>query len=337
MDAVDEPTQGEIVVFESPDGGPSVEVVVGQETVWLTQAQMAELFGRDQSVVARHVTDAFKDGEVARETSMQFLHRSQGRGRPTALYNLDVIISVGYRVKSQRGVQFRRWATGVLKEHLLTGYTLNQQRLERRGIDYQNAVRLMAQTIRREGLLTGAGAELINVIERFTRSWRLLEAYDAGAFPDVSRPPEEPPGVTLAEAQAAIRGMQADIAKRGGSVGLVGAERQAGILESILSSLEQSAFGELAYPNIEDRAAHLLYFVIKDHPFSDGNKRIASLLFLDYLRKSGRLFLDDGTTRVSNDEVVALALLIAESASAQKDLVIALVRTMLTGLPDQTA
>ena len=173
---------GKIVVYESPDGAASVEVLVGNETVWLTQAQMAEFFGRDQSVVSRHIASVLREGELPKESNMQNLHIASS-DRPTTLYSLDMIISVGYRVKSKRGTQFRIWANQVLRDHLLRGYTLNEKRLLARGIEFDQVVALLSSTLQRTEVLTTEGSAVLEVIQHYARTWRMLQAYDEGRLP----------------------------------------------------------------------------------------------------------------------------------------------------------
>jgi prophage maintenance system killer protein len=323
-----EPT-GVVVVYEAPDGGARVEVVVGDDTVWMTQAQMVELFGRNQSVLARHINNVFAEGELQREGSMQILHRTSEDGRPAAYYSLDVIISVGYRVKSMRGTQFRRWATGVLRDHLLRGYTMNEQRLLARGVEFDQAVALLSATLRRHEALTPEGQAVLDVVQRYARSWRLLRAYDEdrlAAAPGRTSPPTA--SLDIGSARRAIRAMRDDISARGEPAGLFGQER-GDALESVILAIEQTWDAVPLYPTTESRAAHLLYFVIKDHPLTDGNKRTGALLFLEYLRRNGALLGVDGQPRFSDTALVALALLVAESAPAHKELVIRLVLNLL--------
>jgi len=171
---IDEP-RGEIVVYETPDGSARVEVIVGDETVWLTQAQMVDLFGRGQSVVARHIGNVFSEGELRPEGSMQILHRTSYGGRPATFYNLDVIISVGYRVKSKRGTQFRIWATNVLRDHLMRGWTLNEKRLLARGVEFDQAVALLTTTLRNQQFVTAEGQAVLEVVQHYARTWRMTK------------------------------------------------------------------------------------------------------------------------------------------------------------------
>lgn len=313
---------GEMLVYEAPDGEARVDVRLDQNTVWLTQAQMVNLFGRDQSVVSRHLRNVFADGELSAEGNMQKMHIASA-DKPTTLYNLDVIISVGYRVKSKRGVQFRQWATRVLREHLVQGYTFNQMRLAERGLsEARQTLDLLARTLQNQALVDDTGRAVLDLIVGYASTWRLLLAYDENrlALPPGVRPSS---GVLdYATARSAIADFRRELTSRNETTSLFGNER-GNALEAILGSIEQTMFGEPLYRSREEKAAHVLYFVIKDHPFSDGNKRIGSLLFMLYLRQEGVAH------RLNPQALTALALLIAESAPASKDLMIRLIINLL--------
>jgi len=320
---------GEVVVYEAPDGEVHVDVRLERDTVWLTQAQMGELFGRERSVITKHVNNVFREGELEQESNVQNLHIAPS-DKPIAFYNLDVIISVGYRVKSKRGTQFRVWATRTLRDHLLCGYTLNERKLREKGIGkIEQAVGLLARMVAAHPLATDEGRALLEVVHEYTRVWQLLVAYDEDRLPGApGRPVPQTAALSLEDARAAASSLRDAITARGEAGALFGHERGEG-LAGILGAIEQTFAGEPLYPSAQVRAAHLLYFVIKDHPFSDGNKRIGTLLFLEYLRRNGLLLRADGAPRLADNAMVALALLIAESEAAQKDLMIRLVLNLL--------
>ena len=316
---------GEILVYEAPDGGVRVDVRLERETVWLTQQQMSELFGRERSVITKHIRNAFAEGELVEKSNVQNLHVA-GSDKPVRFYNLDLVISVGYRVKSLAGTRFRQWATRTLREHLVRGYTLNRQRFEQNARELEAALALVRKAAAGEALTTDQGRGLVDIIARYTQTFLLLQRYDEGLL-------EEPkgeaggtvPGAT--EARAAIRRLKDDLIGRGEATELFGREREDG-LAALLGNLDQSVFGEPAYPTIESKAAHLLYFVIKNHPFSDGNKRIGSFMLVEFLNRNGRLFRWD--TPIINDVgLAALALLVAESAPRDKEPMIRLIMNML--------
>lgn len=321
--------RGEVVVYEAPDGRVRVDVRLAHETVWLRQEQMAELFGRERSVITKHVRNLFKEGELSEESNVRFLHIA-GSDKPVGFYSLDVIISVGYRVKSLRGTQFRIWATNTLREHLLRGYTLHERRLAERGLgEIEQAVGLLARTLTAHALVTDEGRALLDVVQRYTRSWRLLLEYDEGRLADTPGRPLAPSAMlSLDDARVACARLRDELAPRGEAGPFFGQER-GGALAGILGAIEQTFDGEPLYPSVQVRAAHLLYFVIKDHPFGDGNKRLGTLFFLEYLRRNGLLLRASGEPRLADNAMVALALLIAESAPAQKDLMIRLVLNLM--------
>lgn len=325
--------RGEVVVYEENDE-PRVEVILGEDTVWLSLNQIADVFGRDKSVISRHLKTIFDSGELKREATVAENATVQAEGtrevqRTVTFYNLDAILAVGYRVNSRRGTQFRRWATDVLRQHLVDGITINQKRLEQRGREAERALAVALETLRSHQLISGDGQEVLAVVQHYFKSWELLRAYDEDTLPAApggTTTPLRP--LTLEAAREAIRTLADDMAARGEALGLFGQER-GDALESILDQLEQSAFGQPAYPTVESRAAHLLYFVIKNHPLSDGNKRVASLLFLDYLRLNGAFLASDGRPRFSDTALVALALLVATSDPKDKDIIIKLILNLL--------
>jgi prophage maintenance system killer protein len=328
-DHLEQQALDQVILFQAADGQVSLDVRLEADTVWLSQAQMAELFGRERSVITRHVRNVFREGELPEQSNVHFLHIA-GADRPVGFYSLDVIISVGYRVKSPRGTQFRIWATQVLGQHLIQGYSLHQRRLQERGLgDLQQALALMARTLNSRGLVSDEGQAVLEVVQRYSRAWRWLLAYDEDRLPPITAEPDgSPEALKLEEAQRAIETLRADLARCGEATPLFGLDnRQA--LAGILGAIEQTFDGQPLYPTAQLRAAHLLYFVIKDHPFADGNKRIGTLLFLEFLRRNQLLLLADCQPRIADNGMAALALLIAESAPQQKELMIRLVIALL--------
>lgn len=313
----------QIQIFTSADGQAQLEVALEQETVWLNQAQMCELFGRDQSVISRHIRNVFKEGELPEESNMQKMHIA-GSDKPVSRYSLDVIISVGYRVKSQRGVQFRQWATQVLKDHLVQGYTLNRRRLAERGIEFEQAMNLLSRTLSNQGLVSPEGAAVAGVISDYARSWSLLQGYDEQQLAEIGIKQPDMSPLELDEALAAIGALKQTLIAKGEATELFGRVRGDG-LASALATIEQGFGDELFYPNVASRGAHLLYFVIKNHPLADGNKRCGSFLFLWYLRRNAALLARPVEQLINDNTLVALALLVAESLPDQKTLMIRLI------------
>jgi len=323
--------RGEVVLYQTADGKAALDVRLEGGTVWLTQAQMTELFETTKQNISLHTRNLFRERELEEEAVVKesLTTALDGKKYRTRYFNLDVIISVGYRVKSKRGTQFRIWATQTLKEHLTRGYTLNRQRLEENARELEAALLLVRRVAAGEALTTDQGRGLVDVIARYTQTFLLLQRYDEGLLTE----PKGTAGGTLpllVEAQTAIAELKQNLIGRGEASALFGQVSDAG-LESILGNLEQSVFGEPAYPSIEAKAAHLLYFTIKNHPFSDGNKRIGSFLFVDFLNRNGRLFRDNEPV-INDVGLAALALLVAESDPKHKDVLIRLIMNMLAGV-----
>ncbi len=321
----------QIVIYQSADGQTQVDVRFEQETVWLSQAQMVELFGRDVSVVSRHIRNAINDGEVDEKSNLQKMQIANS-DRPVIFYDLEVIISVGYRIKSTQGVQFRRWATQRLKEYLVQGYSLNQARFEQNAGELEQALALIRKAAKSPELSTASGRGLVEIISRYTQTFLWLQRYDEGLL-------NEPSGQAGGQlptpdvAMQAIQELKQSLIARGEATDLFAQLREDG-LASILGNLEQSAFGEPAYPTVESKAAHLLYFMVKNHPFTDGNKRSGAFLFVDFLHRNDRLLNTRGEPVINDTGLAALTLLVAESDPKQKETLIRLIMNMLA--PEQT-
>ena len=324
-------TQGELIVYQTGDGQAAVDVRLQDETVWLTLNQIAELFGRDKSVISRHLRNIFQSEELERSAvvAKNATTAADGKTYQVDYYNLDAILSVGYRVNSKRGTQFRIWATNVLKQHLVQGYTLYQQRLAEKGIaEVRQVLDLLSNTLENHDLVNADGRSVLTLVSNYARTWQLLWQYDEDTLPvpgkgeKIGRVPE------LAEVREAIDSLRRKLLERGEATDIFGHERGHG-LAGILGAVQQSFGGQDVYPSIEEKAAHLLYFVIKDHPFTDGNKRIASFLFLLFLQSNQHRSMPD------DKALVALTLLIASSAPEQKDLLVRLVVNLITDLPEE--
>lgn len=320
----------EIIIYQAQASGP-VSVRLDGETLWLTQEQMADLFGRERSVIAKHLRNIYNEGELSAEaTRAKFAQvRTEGErevSRELEHYNLDAIISVGYRVNSKRGTQFRQWATGVLRDHLTQGWTIDHARMECNAAELEAALALVRKTVLAPALTTEEGRGLVEIVSRYTQTFLLLQRYDEGLLTE----PEGTPGgrlLTHAEAQQAIADLKADLQRRGEASDLFGRERDNG-LAAILGNLDQTVFGKPAYPTIESKAAHLLYFIIKNHPLSDGNKRSGAFLFVDFLHRNDALYRA-GQPVINDMGMAALALLVAESNPKQKDTIIRLIENMV--------
>lgn len=317
----------DIAIYQADNG--AVEVRLQGETVWLRQEQMTQLFGRERSVITKHIKNVFAEGELeASSVCAKFAHTAaDGKSYQVEHYNLDVIISVGYRVKSVQGTRFRQWASTVLRQHLTQGYSLNRQRLEANAQELEAALLLVRKIAQNPELPQEAGRGLLDVVTRYARTFLLLQRYDEGLLTD---PPQQPGGTlpTPDQARAALTQLKSDLIGRGEATDLFARERGDG-LDALLGNLDQSVFGEPAYPTIEAKAAHLLYFVIKNHPFADGNKRSGAFLFVDFLACNGRLMDANGQPVINDIGLAALALLVAESDPKQKETLIRLIMNML--------
>lgn len=321
-----------MVIYDSADQAVEVRLDADQETVWLSLQQLADVFGRDKSVISRHLRNIFKEGELNREATVAKNATVQQEGsrrvqRDIELFNLDAIICVGYRVNSSQATRFRQWATRILREHLTQGWTLNRQRFEENAQELEAALTLVRKAAQSPALDTDSGRGLVDIVSRYAQTFLLLQRYDEGLLTD----PQSQAGGTLPsakEARSALDGLKGELMARGEATELFARDRGDG-LTSLLGNLDQSVFGEPAYPSVEAKAAHLLYFVIKNHPFSDGNKRSAAFLFVEFLHRNHRLFNASGEPVINDVGLAALTLLVAESNPVNKDTMIRLVINML--------
>lgn len=317
----------ELVIFEGDS--QAVEVRLEGDTLWLSLQQLADVFGRDKSVISRHLKKIFDSKELDRDRTVAKHATVQKEGkrkvaRDIELFNLDAIISVGYRVNSARATRFRQWATRVLREHLTQGYSLNEHRLAQQGMaELEQAMALLSRTLERQELVTDIGREAVGIIMGYARTWRLLLDYDEGKLPVPAGQRDPREGLSVAEARRALGALADELKSRGEASELFARDRGDN-LAAILGNIEQTMFGEPLYATAEARAAHLLYFLIKNHPFSDGNKRSGAFLLLLYLRKQGL------ELTLNEQGLTALTLLIAESDPKAKELMVRLTMNLLS-------
>ena len=319
---------GEIILYQSEDGRAALDVRLQNETVWLSQKQISSLFETERSVIAKHINNIFLTEELdVKAVCANFAHTAaDNKTYRTNYYNLDVIIAVGYRVNSKRGTQFRIWATSVLKDHLVRGYSLNQRRLAEKGVEeVRQVLALLAGTLKSRNLVSDEGRAVLELVSRYARTWQLLLQYDEDMLPVPGTKHDVRAALEIGQARLAIAALKNDLLARGEATGLFGHERGHG-LAGLIGAVQQSFGGQDLYPSVEEKAAHLLYFVIKDHPFSDGNKRIGSFLFLLFLQANG--LLDE--KGLNNRTLVALALLTAASEARQKELMIRLIMNLIS-------
>jgi prophage maintenance system killer protein len=312
---------GSVEIYKSKDGDTSVQVTFDKETVWLSQAQLSTLFGRDRTVVGRHIRNIFKEGELGEElVSADFAHTTQHgaiagktQRKVTKYYNLDVIISVGYRVKSIQGTHFRQWASKRLKEYLIKGYSLNNERLN----DLKHSFSLIKNTINNPEVNTQQIKEVVDVLSEFALGLDILDGYDHQNLKIKQVNSETKYKINYKESKEAIEELRT---KFGGSE-LFGNEKDDSFKSSI-ASISQTFDGKDLYPSLDEKAANLLYFVVKNHSFTDGNKRIAAWLFVWYLNKNDYLFSKNGKRKIANNALAALTLMVALSKPEEKELII---------------
>ena len=306
------------------DGKTTLEVQLEKDTVWLNQAQLVDLFQRDQSVISRHIRNVFKEGELEEKSNMQKMHIANS-DKPVVVYNLDVIISVGYRVKSQRGTQFRQWATRILRDHLVKGYTFNEQRLreeKQKFEEMQRTIKLLSRTLANHELVTATGQDVLQVITDYAYALATLDRYDHStlAIEETSGPARFV--LEYEEAILIVHSMKGDFA------GLFGQEKDQGF-KSALGAVYQTFDGKDVYPTVEEKSANLLYFIVKNNAFTDGKKRIAAAIFIYFLASNRILYRVDGSKRLADNALVALTLLIAESRPEEKDTLVKVIVNLI--------
>ena len=321
-----------IVLYTADDGNTQLEVKLEKDTVWLTQNQMAELFGRDRTVVGRHIANVYKEGVLSREVTRAFFAQVTPHGaipgkmhtQQVPFYNLDMVISVGYRVNSKNATRFRQWATSILKQYLIKGYVIDQHRIDHYN-ELKNVVRLMSRALTLQDKVSeGEYAGLFNVISDYVYALDTLDRYDYQTLSIEKTTKEEPFRATYENAMDAINALKM---KFGGSQWF--ANEKDDSFKSSIGQIYQTFGGEDLYPSVEEKAAMLLYLVVKNHSFSDGNKRIAAMLFLWFMEKNGILYYPDGRKRIADNTLVALTLMIAESRTEEKDVMVKVVVNLI--------
>lgn len=313
-----------IVIYRTADGQTSIDVKLEDETVWLSANQMANLFDRDEKTIRKHINNVFSEGELEKENNTHFL-RVDGVKQPVAFYSLDVIISVGYRVKSQRGIQFRIWANKVLKEYLVKGYVVNKVLTEQRYTELKQLVTVLGRTIKTQEALTSEDAlNLVEVVSDYAYALDTLDRYDYQQLAVEQTTNDVKFHATYEGAMQAIEELKE---KFGGSQWF--AHEKDDSFKSSIGQIYQTFGGQDLYPSVEEKAAMLLYLVTKNHSFSDGNKRIAATLFLWFMAGNGILYNPDGSKRIADNTLVALTLMIAESRTEEKDIMVKVVVNLI--------
>ena len=316
--------QNKIIIYQTEDGQTQIDVRMENETVWLSANQMAILFGRDEKTIRKHINNVFTENEVSKDINTHFL-RVDGVKQPVAFYTLDVIISVGYRVKSQRGVQVRQWANQVLKQYLIKGYAVNQRIHSEQIAELRQLVQMVGRTIQNQQIEPNdENQALFDIVVDYTYALDTLDDYDYQRLRLAETTQEDKFHATYENAMEAVKALRD---KFGGS-SLFGNEKDDSFKSSI-GQIYQTFGGEELYPSVEEKAAMLLYLVTKNHSFSDGNKRIAATLFLWFLNNNGILYRPDGTKRLADNTLVALTLMIAESKTEEKDVMVKVVVNLI--------
>jgi len=314
------------VIYQTKTGKLELRGDFNKETIWATQANIVSLFGVDQSVISRHIKNIFKDKEIDKKSNMQKMHIANS-DKPVTFYSLDVVLGVGYRTNSKVAIEFRKWATKTLRNYITSGYILNQKRIkelkDNQLNEFKEAVGLIKKTIETKQVSSNETKGLLQVITEYANTWAILQQYDEDKL-QTQKTAKVKNILDYNVSHEAILTLKDDLIKKKEASDLFGRERDEA-LKSILGNINQSFGGKELYPSIEEKASHLIYFVIKNHPFTDGNKRIGSLLFILFLARNKYLFNKKGEKKFSDNALVALALLVAESDPKQKDVIIKLI------------
>jgi len=323
--------KGEIIIYKTSKKEAELKVKLERESVWLTQNQIALLFGTQRPAITKHFNNIFKTGELLKSSVSSILEHTalDGKTYKTRFYNLDAIISVGYRVNSQRATQFRIWATKILKQYLIAGYAINEKRLleaKNKFNELREAVLFLQKQSHKE-LLQGQTMEILNLLADYSKTLTMLEQNDKGKM-SYSKGKKSKFILRYKECKQIIITLKKELTAKKETSSLFGQERQ-GIFEGLIKNLYQTFAQKELYPTIEDKAAHLLYLSIKDHPFTDGNKRVASFLFVYFLDKSNHLFKKSGERKINDNALVALALLIAGSDPKEKEMMINIIKSLI--------
>jgi prophage maintenance system killer protein/prophage antirepressor-like protein len=321
--------KGEIIIYKPSKNEVDLKVRFEDETVWLRQNEIADLFGKDRSVITKHINKIFNDKEVDKKSNVHFLHIANS-DKPVAFYSLDVILAIGYRTNSAKAISFRQWATKVLKNYLLKGYAVNEKRLleaRNKFNELQTTIAFLQKQANKKQL-KGQEKEIINLLADYSKTLSVLEKYDKG---NLQKPKGKKVDFVLKYKNCfvIIRELKKELTIKKEASELFGAEKQSAF-ESVVKNLYQTFGKKELYKTIEEKAAHLLYLTIKDHPFTDGNKRISSFLFIYFLDKSNYLYRENGEKKINDNTLIALALLIAESNPKEKGVMIKIIMNLIS-------
>ncbi|HBU07389.1 MAG TPA: hypothetical protein DEB09_04895 [Candidatus Magasanikbacteria bacterium] len=318
----------EIVIYRTKDG-PKLDVHFEQETVWLKQDEIAKLFGKERSVISKHINKIFKDKEVGKESNVHYLHIAKS-DKPVAFYSLDVILSVGYRTSSSRAIHFRQWASGILNKYLIHGYAINKKYLlqaENKFKELKETISFL-QTKARHDLMAGQEQEILTLLNNYAKTLTLLKNYDHNKL-SLAKKSKAKFILYYKEAREVVAGVKKELINKREASDLFGQENT-NKFEAILGNIYQTFGGKDLYTSLEEKAAHLLYFVIKDHPFVDGNKRVGAFLFVYFLDRNNFLYRKTGEKKINDNALTALSLLIAISDPKEKDKMIKIITNLLS-------
>jgi prophage maintenance system killer protein/prophage antirepressor-like protein len=316
----------EIIIYD--DGNVELKTTIENETIWLNQKQIAELFGKDRTVITRHINNIFKDKEVNEKSNVQKMHFANS-DKPVKLYSLDIVLAVGYRTNSGKAIKFRQWATNILKDYLIKGYALNQERLKQQKFDeLDKTIKLIKRSLQNEELNIKEAKGFVEIVGKYAKSWALLQGYDEQNLQEIAQTKQQKFILDYDEAKKAIAELKKTLIAKGEATELFGQEK-ANEFKGHLLNIYQSFGGVELLPSVEQKSANLLYYIIKGHPFNDGNKRIGAYLFVLFLHKNGVLYRLNGESKINDNALASLALLVATSSPEQKEIIIKLIMNMI--------
>ncbi len=315
-----EKPQAPFAIYQTKDGALQLKTDADNETIWASQKDLTLLYEKDQSVISRHIRNIFKDNEVDEKSNMQFLHIAHS-DKPVAYYSLDIILAVGYRTNSSRAIAFRKWATQTLKQHITKGFTINQHRLQQNHQEFLQAVEDVKQLIKDNKTIQAS--DILELIKSFAPTWLTLDCFDKNSFPQKGTQTEIQ--ISAEKLQQDLEKLKLELIDRKEATDLFAQEKKSGNLKGIIGNVFQTIFGEDAYPSVEQKAAHLLYFIVKNYSFNDGNKRSAAFAFIWFLQKAGFNF----TKKISPETLATLTILIAESNPNDQEKMIGIVMLLL--------
>ena len=316
----------EIIIYD--DGNVELKTTIENETIWLNQKQIAELFGKDRTVITRHINNIFKDKEVNEKSNVQKMHFANS-DKPVKLYSLDIVLAVGYRTNSGKAIKFRQWATNILKDYLIKGYALNQERLKQQKFDeLDKTIKLIKRSLQNEELNIKEAKGFVEIVGKYAKSWALLQGYDEQSLQEIAQTKQQKFILDYDEAKKAIAELKKTLIAKGEATELFGQEK-ANEFKGHLLNIYQSFGGVELLPSVEQKSANLLYYIIKGHPFNDGNKRIGAYLFVLFLHKNGVLYRLNGESKINDNALASLALLVATSSPEQKEIIIKLIMNMI--------